>query len=101
MICSFFLFKKTSNSSELRCDTEERQVHPVKQANNTHIRTDESTQPTVSGANLFGVELHLVLSLWKKLDVVSPVDFLSDCSNLVSNRKLERNTRSLEMYLCS
>lgn len=90
----FSSLKKASNSSELRCDTEELQVHPVKQANNTHIWIDESKQSTVSGADLFGVELHLVLSLWKKIDVVGAVDFLSDCSNLISNRKLERNIRS-------
>lgn len=47
-----------------------------------------------SGADLLGVALHLLLSLWKKLDVVCPVDFLSNCSNFISNGKLERNTHS-------
>lgn len=50
---------------------------------------------TLGSADLFGVALHLLLSLWKKLNVVCPVDFLSNCSNFISNRKLERNTHSL------
>lgn len=45
--------------------------------------------------DLFGVALHFLLSLWKKLNVVCPVDFLSNCSNFISNGKLERNTHTL------
>lgn len=81
-------------SSELRCDIKELQILLVKTANNTN---PESKRSTLSGADLFGVEFHLELSLWEKLDVVCPVDFPSNSSNLFSNRKLERNTNCLEL----
>lgn len=51
-------------------------------------------------ADLFGVALHFLLSLWKKLNVVCPVDFLSNCSNFISNGKLERNTHTLLPIPC-
>lgn len=41
-------------------------------------------------ADLFGVELHLVLSLWEKLNIIGTVDLLGDYSDLISNRELER-----------
>lgn len=44
-------------------------------------------------ADLFGVELHLVLSLWKKLYIISAVDLLGDYSNFISDGELERNDK--------
>lgn len=42
-------------------------------------------------SDLFGVELHLVLSLGEKLNVIRPVNLLGDYSNLISDRELDRN----------
>lgn len=42
-------------------------------------------------ADLFGVELHLVLSLWEKLNVICSVDLLGNYSDLISNRELKRD----------
>jgi len=44
-------------------------------------------------ADLFGVELHLMLGLGEKLNIIGSVDLLSDYSNFISNRELKRRKR--------
>lgn len=51
---------------------------------------------TSRDADLFGVELHLVLSVWEELDIICPIDLLGDYSNLIGNRELER--KDLHIY---
>jgi len=62
-------------------------LHPV-----IRISTRAAAQKTYRPeTDLFGVELHLVLSLWEQLNVIRSVDLLGDYSNFISNRELERN----------
>lgn len=55
-------------------------------------KTDER-HASKRGADLFGVELHLALSLWEKLNVVRSVDLLANYSDLISNGELKRNLK--------
>lgn len=40
---------------------------------------------TSTWMHLFGVELHLTLGLWEKLNVISSIDLLSNYSDFVSD----------------
>lgn len=57
---------------------------------------DERNKSTRGVADLFGVELHLVLGLREKLNIICTVDLLGNYSNLISNRELKWNWR----YTC-
>lgn len=54
--------------------------------------TEQQTR-SLRSAYLFGVELHLVLCLWEKLNIISSVNLLSDYADLISNRYLKYNSR--------
>lgn len=53
--------------------------------------THERNKLILSVSDLFGVELHLVLSLWEKLNIICTIDLLGNYSNLISNGELKWN----------